>query len=146
HEMKVLMALAIIGMAGLIGLLQAQTNQPQHLSGTPAEVAQEFNGKPGTVEGYLRDTACLFRVPTVTKAENRCMEMCLKNGAPLGIIAKDGTLYHPISKSLPDVSVREGLLPYAGKYVRAQGRLFERGGSHAIAIEHLEVVPEEAGK
>jgi hypothetical protein len=35
-------------------------------------------------------------------------------------------------------------VPYAGKFVRATGRVFERGGSHAIAIEKLEVVEESA--
>jgi hypothetical protein len=74
------------------------------------------------------------------------MEMCVKNGAPLGIVAKDGTLYHPISGSLPDEPVRQKLVPYAGKFVRATGRVFERGGSHAIAIDKLEVVDETASK
>ncbi len=70
--------------------------------------------------------------------------MCVKRGAPLGIIARDGTLYHPISGTLPDSPVRDKLVPYAGKFVRATGRVFDRGGSHAIAIEKLEVIQEDA--
>ena len=31
--------------------------------------------------------------------------------------------------------------PYAGKYVKAEGELFNRGGSHAIAIAKISVVP-----
>jgi len=127
-------------------MMYAQKDSAKKISGPPSQVAKEYNGKPATVEGYLRDTACLFRVPTVTKAENDCLEMCVKNGAPLGIITKDGTLYHPISGSLPDEPVREKLVPYAGKFVRASGQVFERGGSHAIAIEKLEVIEEASLK
>jgi hypothetical protein len=133
-------------MAMLAGQVPGFAQSSPKLAGTPAQVAEQYNGKPATIEGYLRDTACLFRVPAVTKAENACMEMCVKNGAPLGIVAKDGTLYHPISGSLPDEPVRQKLVPYAGKFVRATGRVFERGGSHAIAIDKLEVVDETASK
>ncbi len=143
--MKTIVTLAILGMGMAVSTV-GFAEQPSKSTGALDQIAEEYNGKPATIEGYLRDTACLFRVPTVTKAENDCMEMCVKNGAPLGIVAKDGTLYHPISGSLPDKSVRERLVPYAGKFVRAKGRVFERGGSHAIAIEKLEVIPESAGK
>jgi len=144
---KMIVSALIIGTLELASMasLFAQKNSAK-ITGTPSQVAEEYNGKPATVEGYLRDTACLFRVPTVTKAENACLEMCVKSGAPLGIIAKGGTLYHPISGSLPDEPVRDKLVPYAGKYVKATGRVFERGGSHAIAIEKLEVVGESAAK
>jgi hypothetical protein len=42
---------------------------------------------------------------------------------------------------LPDRDERRRLLSYAGKYVRATGRLFESGGTHAINIGKIEVVP-----
>jgi Metallopeptidase family M24 len=41
----------------------------------------------------------------------------------------------PISDSMPDKSQRERLLPFVGKYVRATGHVFERGGARAIALE-----------
>jgi hypothetical protein len=104
-------------------------------------VTAEADGKPGTIVGYLRDTACMYRVPTVTESTNDCMKDCIRAGAPLGILTTDGILYHPISRSLPDSDVRKQLIPYAGKYVKAKGKLFERGGSHAIAIDKITVVP-----
>jgi hypothetical protein len=107
-------------------------------------VTAEADGKPGTIIGYLRDTACMYRVPTVTESTNDCMKQCIRAGAPLGILTTDGILYHPISRRLPDSDVRKQLIPYAGHYVKAEGKLFERGGSHAIAIEKIAVVPKEA--
>jgi hypothetical protein len=107
-------------------------------------VTAEADGKPGTIVGYLRDTACMFRVPTVTESTNDCMKQCIRAGAPLGILTTDGILYHLISRKLPDSDVRKQLVPYAGHYVKAEGKLFERGGSHAIAIERISVVPKPA--
>jgi hypothetical protein len=107
-------------------------------------VTAEADGKPGTIVGYLRDTACMYRVPTVTESTNDCMKQCIRAGAPLGIITIDGVLYHPISRKLPDSDVRKQLIPYAGHYVKAEGKLFERGGSHAIAIQKITVVPKTA--
>jgi Xaa-Pro aminopeptidase len=43
----------------------------------------------------------------------------------------------PISDSMPDKIQRERLLPFVGKYVRATGHVFERGGSRAIALETI---------
>jgi hypothetical protein len=107
-------------------------------------VTAEADGKPGTIIGYLRDTACMYRVPTVTESTNDCMKQCIRAGAPLGILTTDGILYHPISRRLPDNDTRKQLIPYVGQYVKAEGKLFERGGSHAIAIDKIKTVPKPA--
>ena len=63
---------------------------------------------------------------------------CAQHGSPLIILAKDGTLFVPISGSTPDSSQRDRWLPFVGKYVRVSGTIFERGGTHAIAINKIE--------
>jgi len=111
----------------------------------PEPIPQDMMGTPGTVVGYVRDTACLFRNKNATvgkDAESRkCVADCVRTGSPLAILTKDGELYMPLSAQLPDKDERRRLVPYAGKYVQASGRLFDRGGSHAISIEKIEVVP-----
>ncbi len=108
----------------------------------------EYDGKPGAVTGYVRDIACLLRNPNAqaatTPTTKECMEKCVKSGSPIGILSSDGTLYTPISRVIPDTSVRKQLLPYVGKYVRATGKIFERGSLHAMAISSIEIV--EASK
>jgi len=39
---------------------------------------------------------------------------------------------------MTDVDVRPKLLPFAGKLVRLTGKVYERGGSKAITLEHIE--------
>jgi hypothetical protein len=101
-------------------------------------------GTPGTIVGFVRDTACLLRNKNATVAKDeesrKCIIQCVRAGSPLAILTKSGELYMPLSSQLPDRDERRRLLPYAGKYVRATGRLFERGGTHAISIEKIEAV------
>jgi hypothetical protein len=104
----------------------------------------ENKGTPETVLGYVRDAACLMRHPDVVKPTNDCALMCIKEGAAIVIATKKGELYTPIGPEIPDASQREKLMPYVAKYVRAKGRVFERGGMKAIAIDTIEVVPDDA--
>lgn len=104
----------------------------------------DADGTAGVITGYVRDVACLLRnskagVATSPMTQD-CLKKCVRGGSPIGILTEDGLLYLPISEEIPDTSVRTQLLPYTGKYVRASGRLFERGGLHAIAIEEVKVV------
>jgi hypothetical protein len=102
----------------------------------------ENKGTPETVLGYVRDVGCLMRHPDVLKPNNDCAAMCAKVGSPLVVASKNGTLYTPISTSIPDASQRARLMPLVGKYVSVQGRVFERAGMKAIAIEQIEAVPD----
>lgn len=107
-------------------------------------IGEKENGKPGSVTGYVRDVACLLRVPSsgaaTTPNAKDCLEQCVRGGSPLGVLTEEGELYTPISNTLPDTAARSRLLPYVGKYVKASGRVFERGGMHAIAIEKVQVI------
>lgn len=108
----------------------------------------DSDGKPGMVTGYVRDVACLLRNPESGAATSAltqdCMRKCIRNGSPIGILTEEGALYTPISDMIPDLAVRAKMTPYVGQYVKASGRLFERGGLHAIAIEKSEVVDRPA--
>jgi hypothetical protein len=102
----------------------------------------ENKGTPVTVLGYVRDIGCLMRHPDVLKPVNDCAVMCAKAGSPLVVAATDGTLYLTISPAIPDSSQHARLMPYVGHYVRARGRVFERAGIKAIAIDQIERVSE----
>jgi len=111
----------------------------------PEPIPPDMMGTPGTIVGFVRDSACLLRNKNASVAKDaesrKCILQCVRAGSPLAILTKSGELYMPLSAQLPDRDERRRLLPYAGKYVRATGRLFERGGTDAISIEKLEVVP-----
>ena len=113
----------------------AQTSEP---------IPSDMMGTPGTVVGFVRDAACLLRNKNATVAKDeesrKCIIQCVRAGSPLAILTKSGELYTLLSAQLPDRDERRRLFPYAGRCVRATGRLFERGGTHAISIEKIEIV------
>ena len=114
------------------------------IAGQDPDPKLENKGTPATVIGYVRDIGCLMRHPDVLKPTNDCAVMCAKAGSPLVVAAKDGTLYLTISPTIPDSSQHARLMPYVGQYVRAKGRVFERAGVKAIAIDQIEKADDQA--
>lgn len=93
----------------------------------------------GAVEGLVRDISCAIqnKAATATTLNLKCALECARNGSPLIILSKDGEIYIPISNSMPDKDQRQRLLPFVGKYVKATGTVYERSGTHAIAIDQV---------
>jgi hypothetical protein len=59
------------------------------------------------------------------------------------VLTKDEQVYHPISAEMPDVDVRNKLMPFVGKLVRVTGHVYARGGSTAISVEKIEEIPDK---
>lgn len=93
-----------------------------------------------TIEGLVRDIACPIqnKEATATKFNLKCAQECARLGSPLIVLTQNGTLYIPISESMPDRDQRQQLMPFFGKYVRVTGQVFERAGTHAITIKQIE--------
>ena len=66
----------------------------------------------------------------------------MRAGSPLVVLTKTEQIYHPISADMPDVDVRQKLLPFVGKLVKITGHVYSRGGSTAISMEQIEEVKE----
>jgi hypothetical protein len=97
------------------------------------------NAKTMTIEGAVRDLACPVQNPagTATNFDLKCTLECVRHGSPIIILTKDGFIYFPISADMPDSSQRAKMMPFVGKYVQATGAVFERKGTHAIAITQI---------
>jgi hypothetical protein len=95
------------------------------------------------IVGYVRDSGCVHRFPEFIKPlPNGCVEACVRAGSPLVVLTKTEQIYHPISADMPDVDVRQKLLPFVGKLVKITGHVYSRGGSNAISMEQIEEVKE----
>ena len=106
-----------------------------------AQAAKEKEAPSVTIVGYLRDSGCVHRFHEVVKPlPNGCLEACVRGGSPLVILTKKEEVYHPISAEMPDVDVKEKLLPFAGKLVKVTGHVYSRGDSKAISVEQIEAV------
>jgi len=92
-----------------------------------------------SIEGLVRDVACPIQNPeaTATHLSMKCLRACVKAGSPLVVLTKEGELYLPISDKMPDEDQQQRLTPFLGKYVRVTGTVYERKGTHAIAISEI---------
>ena len=114
------------------------------LTASAAHAQKPAEGRSVTIVGYLRDSGCVHRFHEVVKPlPNGCLEECVRAGSPLVVLTKDEEVYHPISAEIPDVDVRQKLLPFAGKLVKITGHVYGRGSSEAISVEKIEEVRED---
>lgn len=97
--------------------------------------------KRTTVTGYVIDSSCTFTKGLKEPTSVECARACAKAGSALVILADNGTVYWPISDQMPATGQNEKLVKYAGQMVTAKGKVFERGGSHAIVIEEIGAAP-----
>ena len=94
-----------------------------------------------SVTGWVLDSACAFTKGLKKPISRGCALDCAKKGSPLVILQDDGTIYWPISESMPAVGQNERLMPFAGKRVTVAGKEFTRGGSRALVIEKISEAP-----
>jgi hypothetical protein len=110
---------------------------------TAANPVQNDSDKPltnQTISGLVRDIACPLqnKQSTARHFNRECALACARVGSPLAILTDDGTMYLPISESMPDSDQRSRLMPFVGKYVRVVGDVYERNGLHAIVIKKID--------
>ena len=99
--------------------------------------------KSVSVEGYVLDSACAFTKHLDKPISSECAVKCAKAGSQLVILADDGSIYWPIAESMPATGQNTKLLPFAGGRVTVKGKLYDRGGSHALVIEEIAAAPKK---
>ena len=97
--------------------------------------------KSVSVEGYVLDSACAFTKNLEKPISRDCAVKCAKAGSQLVILADDGAIYWPIAETTPATGQNARLLEFAGGRVTAKGKLYDRGGSHALVIEQIAAAP-----
>ena len=102
-----------------------------------AAIAAAAEGTQTTVSGWVLDSACAFTKGLVKPISRDCALACAKSGSPLVILQADGSIYWPISDTMPAAGQNSRLMPFAGKQVSASGKVYTRGGSKALVIESI---------
>jgi hypothetical protein len=98
-------------------------------------------GKSISVEGYVLDSACAFTKNLEKPISRECALECARAGSQLVILADDRSIYWPIADTMPATGQNARLLEFAGGRVKVKGRVYERGGSHALVIEEIAAAP-----
>jgi len=112
------------------------------LSGLGVVLAAGIAARPQkgvTVEGYVLDSACAFTKGLEKPISRDCALACAREGSQLVILTKDGAIYWPIDSATPAKGQNAKLVEFAGNRVKATGKVYDRGGSHALVIETIAV-------
>jgi hypothetical protein len=131
--MKSFLGLSFLVCAGMSILALSQAAKDTPKSQPPAHESK------ATIEGLVRDVACPIQnlEATATHLSMECLRACARSGSPLVILTPQGELYFPISDKMPDTDQRQRLMPFLGKYVQVSGTVYERKGTHAMAIGEI---------
>jgi hypothetical protein len=97
--------------------------------------------KSVSVEGYVLDSACAFTKNLEKPISRECARKCAKADSQLVILSDDGAIYWPIAETTPATGQNAKLLEFAGGRVTVKGKLYDRGGSHALVIEQIASAP-----
>ena len=103
-----------------------------------------------SVTGEVIDLACYFDDGESGPDHAECARMCIASGLPVGLKAKDGTIYVLIGKQAPPSaqpgtkheSLNAQLAPYAAKIVTISGTIVRKKGANVI--ENAQLLSEEA--
>jgi hypothetical protein len=103
-----------------------------------------------SVTGEVIDLACYYADGASGPDHAACARMCIASGLPVGLKAKDGTMYVLIGKQAPPSSqpaakhesMNAQLAPYAAKIVTMSGIIVRKNGVNVI--ENAELRSEEA--
>lgn len=95
--------------------------------------------KKVTLKGEVLDLACYVAGEKKGAEHKRCAVMCIKGGAPIGILTDDGKVYLLVedhSKPEPYEKLKE----FAAEKVTVTGALYQRGGLPGVVVEAVEPV------
>ncbi|MEM4326384.1 MAG: hypothetical protein QXU40_03715, partial [Candidatus Pacearchaeota archaeon] len=94
-------------------------------------------GKVIEVEGEVLDLACYIHEGARGEGHKKCAEMCIKGGAPIGVITSDGKLYL-IVEDHNNPKPYEEIKNYAAQIVKVKGTLYNRNGLQGIVISSVQ--------
>lgn len=90
-----------------------------------------------TIRGYVLDSACAFTKNLQKPISTECAVACARAGSPLVVMSFDGTIYLPVSASVPAKGQNGRLMKFAGKRVIVTGKVYDKNGDYGLVIDKI---------
>ncbi|MCL4402855.1 MAG: hypothetical protein M1436_09375 [Acidobacteria bacterium] len=114
---------------------------------TDTTIASGVNRKPlpgkiTTVVGEVLDLSCYLQLGKHGEAHRACGQKCVQNGQPIGLLAKDGTVYMVMPEEHDPrrdggVDARASASEYMGRIVSVTGTETMVNGYRALYVQGL---------
>ena len=124
-------AIMTLALGAPCAAVWAQTHE-HHTAAPAAE-------KKVTVQGEVLDLACYTAMDGQGPAHAGCAVKCLKDGQPMGLLAKDGTVYL-LFAGHGDATAYNKAKDLGGKNVEIQGEAASKGSLKGITIESVKAL------
>jgi len=98
----------------------------------------EKKGKGQEIQGHIVELSCYLKHDAIGEKHRDCARECAEKGLPLGLLTKNGTLYHIMGEgheSLHEVNKR--LMNYLERDVQVVGEVFEKSHTHVVVIQKI---------
>ena len=97
-------------------------------------------GKPITVTGEIIDYSCYLQVGKHGDKHRDCGQKCARGGQPVGLLAKDGTIYLLIDEEHDPrrdglTTFRQSAIDHMAHVVKVEGTYSEVEGQKAIYVQ-----------
>jgi hypothetical protein len=97
-------------------------------------------GKPVSITGEIIDYSCYMQVGKHGEKHRECGQKCIRNGQPVGIVAKDGTIYLLMDEEHDprrdgDTAFRNAAVEHMAHVMTVNGTLTEVNGQRAIYVQ-----------
>ena len=122
------------------GKVGQKTDQPWSVTTVAASVdGKPLPGKVVTVVGEIVDMSCYLQVGKHGAKHRDCGQKCLRNGQPIGLLAKDGTLYWLMEEEHDPrrdglTNFRQAAIDQMAYVMEVTGTLSEVSGQKAIFV------------
>jgi len=91
-------------------------------------------GASKTISGELIDSACYFDSGKSGPGHKKCAEICVKGGAPMGVLGADGTVFILVADHSNEKPY-EALKDMVAAQVEVTGRDVSKGGVNVLVVE-----------
>lgn len=92
--------------------------------------------KSTSVTGEVLDMDCYMKGGAHGADHKSCAEMCIKGGAPMGILTSDGKVYLLVADD-NNKSAYDGVKAFAGQEVTVTGEYSEKDGIKGIIVAEV---------
>jgi hypothetical protein len=122
------------------GKVGQKTDDPWSVTTVAAAVdGKPLPGKVVTVVGEIVDMSCYLQVGKHGAKHRDCGQKCLRNGQPIGLLAKDGTLYWLMEEEHDPrrdglTNFRQAAIDQMAYVMEVTGTLSEVSGQKAIFV------------
>jgi hypothetical protein len=128
--------------AAPMGKIGQKSDQPWSSTTIAAGVDKKPEpGKPVTVTGEIIDMSCYLQLGKHGKAHVPCGTKCLKAGAPIGLVTKNGTIYmlmeeeHDPRRDGQTSAFRTAATQHLGHIMEVSGTEASHGGYNGLFVQ-----------